>query len=152
MKHTLIKLVDAIIRRIEEHPDTAQSESGIRSWLRGQGYSKRDIDAVMRMVRPHVRRQSSRDARLPALARALTPYEEQKLTPDGKAALARLDYYGLLDPAEREMVLERLDQFDGSVGMDELDYLLSWLVCGGRDYESQHTLYRVFEGDTQQFH
>lgn len=152
MKHTLIKLVDAIIRRMEEHPDSAQSESGIRSWLRGQGYSKRDIDAVMRMVRPHVRSHSGRGTRPAVVARALTAYEDHKLAPESKAALARLDYYGLLEPHERELVLERMDQFDGLVGMDELDYLLSWLVCGNRDYESQHTLYRVFEGDTHRFH
>jgi len=33
-----------------------------------------------------------------------------------------------------------------------LDYLLSWVVCGGRDVESQQTIFSVLEGDGGTLH
>ena len=50
MKQSLIELVDVILRRIQEQPERAKSESGLRKWLAGQGYKKRDIDAAMKLV------------------------------------------------------------------------------------------------------
>lgn len=152
MKPSVIKLVDVILKRIEEHPDLAPSESGIRSWLAGQGYNKRDIDAAIKLARPHLDVRPAVHVRNPAPLRMLSSFEEQKLTEEARAALARLEYYQLISPFERETLLDRLNHFDGVVGLDELDYLLTWLVCSGRDYESQHTIYSVFEGDGETFH
>jgi uncharacterized protein Smg (DUF494 family) len=84
--------------------------------------------------------------------RLLSSYEEQRLTPEARNALARLDLYGLIEPHEREMILDRLNQFEGEVGLDELDYLLSWVVCSLRDVESQQTIYSVLEGGDNVVH
>jgi hypothetical protein len=45
-----------------------------------------------------------------------------------------------------------LGHFEGEVGLEELDYLLSWLVCGGRDVEFQQTVANVLEGRGDTFH
>ena len=50
------------------------------------------------------------------------------------------------------MVLERLDQFEGPIGVEELDYLVSWIICGSRDYESQTMIYNVLDGKSNVFH
>ncbi len=159
MKQTLVKLVDVILRRIEEHPETRQNEGRIRSWLLRQGYNKRDIDAAIKLVRPKLAKSGGpldnrppHGAYRPTPVRRLLPFEEQKLTSEAQAALARLEQFELLSVHERELILDRLNHFDGPVGLEELDYLLSWLICSGRDYESQHTIYTVFEGEGGALH
>ncbi len=153
MKESLIELVDVILKHIQEQPERAKSESGLRKWLVGQGYKKRDIDAAMKLVGARivpyniVVQQSQR-----APVRALAEIEFHKMTADTRDALCRLEHYGLISPQEREAILENIVQFDGRVGLDELDYLLSWIVCGGRDFESQQTIYSVMEGQTETFH
>ncbi|MCP4642959.1 MAG: DUF494 domain-containing protein [bacterium] len=148
MKQSLARLVDVILRRIEEQPDSPQSEKGLRSWLVRQGYAKRDIDAAMKLVLPRFQEYMDGGPPFrPTSVRALSPSEEHKLTGEARAALLRLEFYELVSPYERETILDRLNHFDGPVGMEELDYLLSWLVCGARDYESQQTIYGVLEGD-----
>ena len=88
----------------------------------------------------------------PGQVRLLSPYEAYKLTPEARDALARLELYDVIDVSEREYILERLDQFEGTVGLSELDYLVSWIVCGNRDVESQQTIYNVMEGNTETRH
>jgi uncharacterized protein Smg (DUF494 family) len=152
MRQTLIKLVDAILRRLEEHPEVSQTETGIRLWLTQQGYNKRDIEDALRLVRPRFAHNLPEYACRPTTVRPLSDAELQKLAPEARAALARLEIYNLLDPYEREMVLERLHQFEGIVGMDELDYLLSWVVYGSRDVETQQTMFNVLEGRRGTYH
>ena len=152
MKESLIELVDVILKRIQEQPERARSESGLRKWLVGQGYKKRDIDAAMKLVGArivpyNVIHQSQR-----APVRALAEIEFHKMTPEARDALSRLEFYSLISPQERETILETVVQFDGRVGLDELDYLLSWIVCGNRDFESQQTIYSVMEGQADTFH
>jgi uncharacterized protein Smg (DUF494 family) len=152
MKESLIEFVDVILKRIQEQPERARSESGLRKWLVGQGYKKRDIDAAMKLVGArivpyNVIHQSQR-----APVRALAEIEFHKMTPEARDALSRLEFYSLISPQERETILENVVQFDGRVGLDELDYLLSWIVCGNRDFESQQTIYSVMEGQADTFH
>ena len=52
MKQSLTKLVDVILQKLAEQPDTASTEPGLRSWLKRQGYATRDIDAALKMVDP----------------------------------------------------------------------------------------------------
>lgn len=152
MKTTLTELVDVIIERIEQHPDTAPTEHGIRSWLVRQGYNKRDIETVLKLVRPRFEALRHMGRRGLGAVRQLTAYEEYKLSPEARDTLIRLELYGLIEPYEREMILDRLAQFESEVGMDELDYLLSWLVYSSRDVESQQTIYNVFEGNKKNVH
>ena len=152
MKQLVTKLVDVILKRLEEQPDSVPTENGIRSWLTGQGYKKRDIDAAIKLVAPRFLSVTRENALSRVPVRTLSLLEEYKLLPEARDALVRLDMYGLIDPYEREMILDRLNHFDGLVGLDELDYLLSWVVCGGRDVESQQTIFGVLEGDSNTLH
>ncbi len=152
MKQSLTKLVDVILKRIEEQTDSIPSESGIRTWLAGQGYKKRDIDAAMKLVGRRFSQTPIVVERYPRAVRTLSLLEEYKLSAPARDALARLELYGLIDPMEREMILDRLNHFEGEVGLEELDYLISWVVCGGRDFESQQTIYGVMEGEEEVFH
>jgi uncharacterized protein Smg (DUF494 family) len=152
MKHSLVELVDVIIRRIQERPDALPSEKGIRSWLSSKGYKKSEIDAALKLVRPRVAEVVPGFEGYQTTARTLTVYEECKLSPEARSALARLDVYGLLAPYEREMILEQLNHYEGEVGLEELDDLLSWMVCSNHDVEFQQTFYNVFEGKNETLH
>lgn len=152
MKQALSELINVILQRLEEHPETSPSETGMRSWLAGQGYKKRDIDAAMRLVGAGLAGDQAKANGRSAGMRHLSNTEAHKLTAEARDALARLDLYGIIEPFEREMILDRVIQMDGVVTMDELDYLLSWLVMGSRDVESQQTVYQVFEGVSGTLH
>lgn len=152
MKHSLFEIVDVLIRRIEERPEAAPSEKGIRSWLARQGYSKNEIDTAIKLVRPRVHASQQDFAQGPSTVRLPSVFEEFKMSQEARNALSRLELYGLIAPHEREMVLDYLNHFDGEVGMQELDYLLSWLICGGRDVGFQQTLYHAFEGKVETLH
>ena len=152
MKQSLTKLVNVILQRIQDQPETRLSESGIRTWLVRQGYAKRDIDAAIKMMRPrfaslpHIREGG------PGRIRHLSDYERYKLSDGARNALVRLELYELIDPSERELLLERLDQFEGEIGVSELDYLLSWLILPGRDVEYQQTIYNILDGNDLTLH
>ena len=146
MKPHLAELVDVILRRLEEQPERTPSEKGMRSWLVGQGYNKKDVDAAIRLVWPRTVSRPVEPRPAPRTLRHLSSYEAFKLSPEARAALARLEIYDLIEPYEREMVLDRLAQFEGEVAMEDLDYLLSWVLSTTRDVESQQTIFEVFEG------
>ena len=154
MKHSVIEIVDVILRRLEEHPEALPTETGLRSWLSRQGFNKREIDAAMKLVKPGfaVAAHHQAQPQMRNSVRQLSIIEEYKLSPEARNALTRLELYGFLDPYDREMILDYLNHFDGEVGMDELDYLLSWMVCGGRDVAFQQTLFDVFEGKKDTLH
>jgi uncharacterized protein Smg (DUF494 family) len=153
MKHSVTELVDEILRLIQDEPDRPVSENKLRSWLVGRGYAKRDIDAAIKLVGPRVTaiRRGAVD-RQPGSMRSLSLYEQFKMRPEARDALIRLDLSGLIGTYERELILEHLGHFEGEVGLEELDYLLSWLVCGGRDVEFQQTVANVLEGRGDTFH
>ncbi len=146
MKQTVAELVDVILRRLDERPGTPPTEGGMRNWLAGQGYNKRDIDKAIDVVRPHLAQTSHLVKQIPGSVRHLSGFEANKLAPEARDALARLDVYELMNPLEREMLMERIVQSEGEVGMEELDYLVSWILCSTRDVESQQTVLDVFEG------
>ena len=152
MKQSLMDLVNVILQRLQDQPDVLPSETGLRRWLVRQGYAKRDIDAAILLVRPRMTQMPHVDETGPGPIRHLSHYERLRLTPEARDALARLDLYELIDPTEREMILERLDQFDGEVGLPELEYLLSWIVCSARDTESQNTIYNAMHAQRMTLH
>ncbi|NIA14017.1 MAG: DUF494 family protein [Nitrospiraceae bacterium] len=152
MKHTLIELVDVIMQRIQERPDARPTEHGMRSWLARQGYNKREIDAAIKLVGPRLAESDNAVDRGPVSVRTLSLYEEYKLSPEARRALVRLELHGLLDTYERESLLDYLNQYDGVVGLAELDYLLTWMVCGNRDVAFQQAFFNVFEGKGDTLH
>lgn len=151
MKQTLSKLVDVILERLAEDPDEGSSESGIRSWLLRQGYNQRDIDAALKMITPRFAADRASESGL-GKVRHLSDYEQYRMTPEAQAALARLEMYELIDAYERELILERLDQFDGPVALPDLEYLVNWIVCPMRDVETQQTIYSVLDGPAGTHH
>lgn len=152
MKHSLIKLVDVILRKIQEDTDKPISEKGLRNWLLNEGYQKRDIEAAINLLRPRFETLQPVNQQAPLTMRTLSSFEEFKLSTEARDAMVRLEQYGLIDAYEREMILDRLNHFEGEVGVDELDYLVSWVVCGSRDVESQQTIYNVLDGTNQILH
>ena len=152
MKHPLAELVNVILQRLEDKPDTRPSEKRMRTWLARQGYNERDVDAAIQLVWPRILAAKESPTEPPRTLRHLSSDEAHKLSPESRAALARLDLYDLIEPYEREMILERLGQIEGEVTMDDLDYLLSWVMHATRDVESQQVIFDVFEGDQMTLH
>ena len=145
LKQTLSKLVDVILKKLAEEPAGSPNESGLRTWLLRQGYAQPDIDAAMNVVRRGLGPVQPSQSRL-GKVRHLSEYEEFRLLPESRAALARLELYELITPQEREAMLERLDQFEGPISLSDLEYLVNWVVCPTRDVETQQTIYHVLDG------
>ena len=118
MKPSLVELVNAIIRRIQERPDATPSEKGLRSWLARQGFKKHEIDAAMKLMRPRFPDNAKQDGNPRLSVRLLSPQEEYKLSPEARNILLRLELYGMINPMEREMILDHLGHFEGEVGVD----------------------------------
>ena len=82
MKSSLLEVIDMVLERLEGAVQTAENESSIRVWLAGQGYSRRDIDAAMRIVFPRGGEASApRGVATSAPMRHLVQYEFSRLTP-----------------------------------------------------------------------
>ena len=152
MKQSLVKLVDVILRKMQDNPNTQFTEGGLRTWLMNEGYNKRDIEAAIRLVRPQFLAGPGTNPPPAGTVRLLSDQEALKLSPEAHRALIRLDLYGLISPEEREAILDRLGQIEGEVGLEELDYLLSWVVGFGRDVETQQTIYSVLDGEGTTLH
>ena len=152
MKQQLADLVGVILERLESLADTPPSETGLRNWLTGEGYKKRDIDAAMRLVLPRAYVQHGATECSPGSVRQLSPYELHKFAPEVRDALARLELHELMDVFEREVLMERLNQLEGVVTMEDLDFALSSIMCMTRDVETQQTFFDVMEDNKDSYH
>lgn len=152
MKDIITELVDVILRKVQENPHHPPSPGGLRKWLRGQGYAQNDIDAAMRLAVSKATEANKRVDRMLPPGRVYTLAEELKMSREAREALKRLELYTLIDAYEVEAILERMYQFDGEVGLEELDYLVNWVVCGARDVETQRTIYDVLDKEPQTYH
>jgi uncharacterized protein Smg (DUF494 family) len=149
MKQSITKIVDRIIQKLQESRREVPSEAGLRSWLRNEGYAPKDVEAAIRVIKPQLNSRSNSDA-LPQM-RIYSPYESLFLTPEAKAALMRLEMYGIIGSQEREIILERVDQFDGELDLSALEYLVSTYVCSGLDDAHQQMIYQILDGKTDIF-
>ena len=142
MKSSLLEVIDAVPQRLKAaqtaervvHPGLAGGAGYSRRHRRGDGscFPGREAAAPRhRHVRP--------DA-------ASVQYEFSRLTPEARSALARLDMHGLVEPREREFLIERLMQMEGDIDLDALDFVLSTVLCTTRNAESQSTLLSTMEG------
>jgi hypothetical protein len=147
MKPPITKLVDKIIRKLQQ--GETPSEAGIRTWLKKEGYASKDVEAAIAVLRPE---WGVSAYAVPQQTRVLSPYEAYFITPEAMAALSRLELYGLIGPAERELILERLDQFEGEMDIAALEYLISSQVCPGFDIAHQQMFYQVLDGRTDTYH
>lgn len=151
MKQDLAKILGVVLQQLDAFPDASISVHSMRRWLSGQGYKARDIDAVLKMVSPRLAASATQHQH-PRPLRHLSDFEISKMTPEARAALARLELYDLIMPFEREMILDRLGQFENEVTMDDLDAMVSWVLGSTRDVESQQTIFEVFEGGDYTLH
>lgn len=152
MKKSLMKLMDVVLQKLQEKPEGGYSEAGLRRWLSQRGYSSGDIDAAIQLVRPGYRFAPETMEISAQTPRHLAPFEAYKLTPEARDALARLDVYEMLDPMEREAILDRLEQFEGPITMEELNYLVSWVAGSIRDVEHQQTLSQILNKTEAKLH
>lgn len=150
MKQSVTKIVDKIIQKLQESTRDVPSEAGLRSWLAKEGHSTKDVEAAIRVIKPELNSRTGLDSILHM--RVLSPYESFFMSPDAKAALTRLEMYGVIGSREREIILERLDQFDGELDHSALEYLVSTYICSGLDVAHQQTIYQVLDGKTDIYH
>ena len=154
MKPQVHEIINVIRERFAEMPESAPSPQALKRWLSQQGYSRNDIDAAMGMI------QAAQETQQPPYVmvepvracRSFTAQEISKLTAEAREALQRLELYALVSLPELEAILDRLGQFEGEVGLEELDYLVSWIVCGNRDAQSQDMIYNVLENAPNTLH
>jgi uncharacterized protein Smg (DUF494 family) len=149
LKTSITELITVILQHLEAQPGRRLSDPVLRQWLSNKGYSRRDIDTALRIMRPTNARP---DERGPGRVRHLSKWEALRMHPDVRGALARLDLYEMIDPYTREIILERLQQLEGEVTLDDLDSVLSWALARSHDFESLQTLYTVFDGASETLH
>ena len=146
MKPSVVKVVNALLRRFQEAPEAVASENKMRHWLADQGYKQNDIEAAIKYFVPNFLQPKVREEVFPRAMRQFALYEHAKMTPEARSALARLDMHGLVEPREREFLIERLMQMEGDIDLDTLDFVLSTVFCTTRNAESQSTLLSTMEG------
>lgn len=150
MKPSITKIVDKIIQKLQESAREVPSEAGLRSWLAKEGFASKDVDAAIRVMKPVLVSRSGHES-IPQM-RVFSPYESLFLSAEARGALTRLELFGFIGPQEREIILERIDQFDGELDMAALEYLVSTYVCSGLDAAHQQMIYQVLDGKTDIYH
>ena len=143
MKQAIYEIIDAIIEQVSHQPKGPGMESHLRNWLVDKGFNLSDVNTALLYMRPHLQKVNANHRYAPGLVRHLSAYESHKISDEAQAALARLEMYELIDPLERELLIERLLQMDSDTSIEELDILLAWILYATRDVESQQTIYNV---------
>ena len=150
MKSSIIQLVDKIVQKLQEDTSDVPSKAGIRNWLCKQGYSAKDVEAAINEVKPQLAFWVEQGVQ--RHTRVLSPYESFLLSPAVKSALTRLENYGLIGTHEREIMLERMEQFEGEIDLGALEYVLSTQICSGYDVAHQQIMYQVLDGKDNIYH
>lgn len=145
MKTTLAELVSVILAHIESCGEKQTSEKAVRSLLVSKGYNRRDIESAIDYIFTRMDGASISQEETPAM-RQLAFYETAKIQQDVHHAITRLELMGLIEPVEREMLIERFVHSEGQADMDALDYALSYIVGARRNVEAQQALLAIFEG------
>ncbi len=151
MKVSIAKLVDVILAHVAASRDKIPSEKSMRTLLRRQGYNKCDIDSAFEIINTHLVQKPTYYMQSPAV-RQLAFYESNKISLEAQHAMTRLELMGLLEPFEREILLERFIHSEGQADMESLDFALSYMVGTARNAEAQQTMMSVFEGYSPTLH
>lgn len=151
MKLSVAKLVNEILEHLVSATGKAPSEKAMRTFLLRRGYNRRDIESAIEFINAHLveRPVYSRQS---LSVRHLAFYESTKITQDAYQAMTRLELMGLLDPMEREVLLERFIHSEGQADMEALDFALSYFIGTARNAETQQTMISVFEGYSPTLH
>jgi uncharacterized protein Smg (DUF494 family) len=151
MKLSVAKLVNVILERMASSRGKLPTEKAMRTYLLRQGYNHRDIDSAIEIINSHLAQKPVYSSQSPPV-RQLAFYETTKVNSDVHQAMTRLELMGLLDPFEREVLLERFIHSDGQADMEALDFALSFVVGTARNAEAQQTMLTVFEGYSPTLH
>ncbi len=151
MKASIAELVSVILEQLNTVNGPSPTETTVRSRLLEKGYKRKDIDSAFQLVNTRLKEPIVvRDYR-PAL-RQLAFFESNKVHSDVYHAMTRLDLMGLLEPLEREMLLERFIHAEGQADMEALDFALSYVIGAARNAETQQAMLTVFEGYSPTLH
>ncbi len=145
MKASVAELVSVILDKMDTVNNRRSSEKAMRSFLIEQGYNIRDIDSAFQLINTHLCERPVIQERTPAL-RQLAFFESTKVNGEVHQAMTRLELMGLLEPLEREMLLERFIHSEGQADMEALDFALSYIIGAGRNAESHQAMLAVFDG------
>jgi len=127
------------------------TEKSMRSFLLRQGYNKQDIDSAIKIINTHLNQKPVYMRQSPPV-RQLAFYESTKISTEVHHAITRLELLGLIEPLEREVLLERFIHSEGQADMESLDFALSYLVGPGRNAETQQAMLAVLEGYSPTVH
>ncbi|MCK5862429.1 MAG: DUF494 family protein [Candidatus Hydrogenedentes bacterium] len=151
MKISVAKLVDVILEKMDAASEKPFPEKSVRSHLIKQGYNRRDIDSAFTLINSHLSEKTLLNESQPAL-RQLAFFESTKVQRDVQHTIMRLELLGLLEPYEREMLLERFIHSEGQADMEALYFALSYIIGTTRNAESQQAILSIFEGYSPTMH
>lgn len=151
MKISVAELVSVILEEMNETNEKPFTEKAVRSHLIKQGYKSQDIDSAFEIIHTHLSEKPTMHEIMPSI-RHLAFFESNKIHSDVHQAITRLELMGLLEPYEREMLLERFLHTDGQADMEALDFALCYIIGAGRNTEAQQAMFSVFEGLSPTMH
>ena len=151
MKISVAELVSVILEEMNGTSGKPFTEKAVRSHLIKQGYKRQDIDSAFKVIHTHLSEKPVMHETMPSL-RHLAFFESNKIHTDVHHAMTRLELMGLLEPYEREMLLERFIHAEGQADMEALDFALCYIIGAGRNAEAQQAMFSIFEGFSPTMH
>ncbi|HNZ48403.1 MAG TPA: DUF494 family protein [Candidatus Hydrogenedentes bacterium] len=151
MKNDVQNLVTIIMQRIAASNGAVSVGDVLRAELQKDGFKEKDINVAFEFVSSGMQGKMSFDLKFPA-RRHLNVFESFKIQEEVMETISKLEQMGLLDPMEREALLENIQHSDGRADKDDLEYALSVMLAPKRNSEAQNALLTVSEGYTPTFH
>lgn len=125
-----------------DDPESDQDRESLQSSLIEVGFSPQEISKAfawldeLAELRPACEPRTL-DAGGPI--RVLAPQEREKLDPDAQGFLMFLEQQGVLSPAQRELVLDRVIALDvGEVDLEELKWVILMVLFNQPDQEAAY--------------
>ncbi|NLN93946.1 MAG: DUF494 domain-containing protein [Candidatus Hydrogenedens sp.] len=151
MKTAVQNLVYMILLRMAASNGSLSLGDGLRLELEEAGYNGSDIEIAFEYVSGRIKDQQSYDPAFPS-RRHLNYFESLKINPDVLETLIKLEQMGLIEPIEREVLLEGFQHAEGQADLDDLDYALSVMIGPKRNNEAQNALMTVSDGYIPTYH
>ncbi|MDN5937344.1 MAG: DUF494 domain-containing protein [Salinisphaera sp.] len=136
-------ILDVLLYLFENYPaDGLQDDVDLRDGLDEAGFPPEDVDGAFAWLRA-THDSEARLIRLPAdhSLRLYSPCERDRLPPDCRGYLLRLQRQGILSAQTREIVIDRLlaladDVFDEAIDLEQLKWVTMLVLCSqGADAE-----------------
>ena len=151
MKTAVQNLVYMILLRMAASNGSLSLGDGLRLELEEAGYNGSDIEIAFEYVSGRIKDQQSYAPAFPS-RRQLNYFESLKINPDVLETLIKVEQMGLIEPIEREVLLEGCQHAVGQADLDDLDYALSVMIGPKRNNEAQNALMTVSDGYIPTYH